>query len=211
MWITEHDFMNDDRISRRVFITGLSAGISSAWLLSNLPDIRAAHDHAHRAAQSSTPVKFEFFSPAQAVEVEAVAAQIIPTDDAPGAREARVIYFIDRALTTFDRDKQKLYTSGLKQLQGKAKKLYPKTKKFSDLSPDQQIQVLKAIEKTEFFEAVRTHTITGFLANPEHGGNYDRVGWKLIGFEDQFVFAPPFGYYDGEYMEQQANGEGRAQ
>ena len=34
---------------------------------------------------------------------------------------------------------------------------------------------------------------------PEYGGNRDGVGWKLLGFEDQHVFQPPFGYYDRDY------------
>jgi gluconate 2-dehydrogenase gamma chain len=38
--------------------------------------------------------------------------------------------------------------------------------------------------------------ILGFLSNPEYGGNRDKVGWKLIGFEDTFAYEPPFGYYD---------------
>ena len=29
-----------------------------------------------------------------------------------------------------------------------------------------------------------------------YGGNRDRVGWKLIGFEDRMAYQPPFGYYD---------------
>jgi gluconate 2-dehydrogenase gamma chain len=44
---------------------------------------------------------------------------------------------------------------------------------------------------------VRQHTIMGFFSNPQYGGNRDKMGWKLIGFEDAFVFQPPFGYYDG--------------
>ena len=34
---------------------------------------------------------------------------------------------------------------------------------------------------------------------PAYGGNRDRVGWKLIGFEDTHAFYPPFGYYDRDY------------
>jgi hypothetical protein len=34
---------------------------------------------------------------------------------------------------------------------------------------------------------------------PAYGGNRDAAGWKLIGFEDQHVFHPPFGYYDRDY------------
>ena len=126
-----------------------------------------------------------------------MAAQIIPADDTPGAREARVIYFIDRAPSTFDREKQPIYINGLNALQEQCALKSP-AKNFPALSSAQQIEVLQAIEKTEFFEAVRTHTVVGFFANPEYGGNQGQIGWKLIGFEDQFSYQPPFGYYDAQ-------------
>jgi gluconate 2-dehydrogenase gamma chain len=193
--------MNTDDLSRRMFLINSLTGVSSAWLALRLPEIVAAQEHAHRAAESAAPTKLEYLTAEQAAEIEAMAAQIIPTDDTPGAREARVIYFIDRALTTFDKDKQPEYVKGLKQLQSKQKKMFKHSAKFSDLNPAQQIKVLKSIEKTQFFETVRTHTIMGFLADPSYGGNYDKIGWKLIGFKDDFYFKPPFGYYDREYNE----------
>jgi hypothetical protein len=74
--------------------------------------------------------------------------------------------------------------------------MFPDAAMFSALKPAQQIQLLTSIEKTPFFKTVRDHTIMGVFASPQHGGNYDKVGWKLIGFEDKLAFAPPFGYYD---------------
>ena len=71
------------------------------------------------SSSSGRPTTLGFFSPDQAVEIESVAAQIIPKDETPGAREAGTIYFIDRALTTFDEDKQAAYRQGLKDLQAK--------------------------------------------------------------------------------------------
>jgi gluconate 2-dehydrogenase gamma chain len=192
--------------SRRSFLAGSAAGLGSAWVAANWSGILEAQEHAKRAATSGSPSKFEFFSPEQAAEVESVAAQIIPTDDTPGAREAGAVYFIDRALTTFDRERQSVYTQGLGDLQAKTRELFPNAAKFSGLSGDQQIQVLKAIEKTSFFAQIRTHTITGFLANPEYGGNRDEIGWKLIGFDGKFNYQPPFGYYDAEGKT--ANGKG---
>ena len=183
--------------SRRSFLAGSAAGLSSSWIASNWSGILAAQEHAQNAAVSA-PRKFEFFSPEQAAEVEAVAAQIIPTDDTPGARESGAVYFIDRALTTFDRERQVVYTQGLPNLQAKTRELFPNATKFSGLHAEQQTQVLKAIEKTPFFAQVRTHTITGFLANPEYGGNQNEAGWKLIGFDGKFRYEPPFGYYDAE-------------
>ncbi len=184
--------------SRRSFLAGAGTSLGSAWIASNWSAILEAQEHAKRAASSGHTGKFAFFSQEQAAEVESVAAQIIPTDDTPGAREAGAVYFIDRALSTFDRDRRPVYTQGLEDLQAKTRELFPSAAKFSGLSADQQIRVLKAIEKTPFFAQIRTHTITGFLANPEYGGNRDDIGWKLIGFEGKFHYQPPFGYYDAE-------------
>src|SRR5882724_2033010 len=171
--------MKTSDASRRQFLLGSASGLGSAWLALRWPAILAAQEHARRMAASGQPAKFQFFSPEEAVEVEAMAAQIIPSDHTPGAKEARVIYFIDRVLATFDRDKQPAYTQGLMDLRQRTQALFPNVGRFSSLTPAQQIQMLAAIEKTDFFELVRLHTIMGFLANPEYGGNHDQVGWKL--------------------------------
>jgi Gluconate 2-dehydrogenase subunit 3 len=55
------------------------------------------------------------------------------------------------------------------------------------------------VERTPFFERVRLLTLLGMFALPKYGGNRDHVGWQLIGFPDQHIFQPPFGYYDREY------------
>jgi gluconate 2-dehydrogenase gamma chain len=191
--------MNNDEITRRLFLLRSSAGLSAAWLASRMQEIVAAQEHAHRVAASAAPPRFEFFTPEQAEEVEAIAAQIIPTDETPGAREAQAIYFIDRALMTFDSDKKKVYNEGLALVRRKTRKM--KGGRFGGLTAQQQIKLLKSIEKTEFFELVRTHTIMGVFANPEHGGNRDQIGWKMIGFEDSFSYEPPFGYYDHGHKE----------
>jgi gluconate 2-dehydrogenase gamma chain len=192
--------VDQDSSSRRQFVIRSFSGIGSAWLTLHWPAILAARDHAHAAAQADAPVALQFFSPEQAIEIEAAAAQIIPSDETPGAREARVVYFIDRALVTFERDKQAAYTQGLKDLENKTKSLFPQADKFSSLSQAQQVQLLEAIDQSEFFELLRVHTIIGFLARPEYGGNHGEVGWKLIGFENKGVYSPPFGYYDAEIV-----------
>jgi gluconate 2-dehydrogenase gamma chain len=198
--------MEDQEISRRLFLIQTGAGIGSAWLLLHSAEVLAAQEHAHRAAQSAEPVKFEYFAPEQAAEIEAIAAQIIPTDDTPGAREARVIYFIDRALATFAVEERAIVAKGLKELPSTVKKRFKTKKRFSELSPDEQIQLLKTIENGPFFDLLRTMTIIGMFANPEYGGNYDQIGWKLIGFEDQFLYKPPFGFYDSDYRAEQGKG-----
>jgi gluconate 2-dehydrogenase gamma chain len=167
------------------------------WLLaSSLSAVAAAQQHAHRAANSTSKPALTVLDREAAAEIEAIAGQIIPSDGTPGAREAGVIYFIDRALATFDKDKRKLYRKGLGEAQVRRAAMFPGSRTIAGLAPEQQVALLKAIEKTPFFGQVRAHTVMGFLGHPSHGGNRDLAGWKLIGFEDRPAFEPPFGFYD---------------
>ncbi len=215
-----------NELSRRAFLSRAGAGLSVAWVSANWPALLAAADHARHAAQSAAPPKFEFFSPDQAVEIEAIAARIIPTDDTPGAREAGVVYFIDRGLATFAVESQKTYREGLPELQARVTEMFPGVAKFSAATPEQQDEVLNSFEEhgetsqkaakpaqrtirprpgaQSFFETLRQHTIAGFLIDPDYGGNRDGVGWKLIGREREHTFQPPFGYYDKDYPGWQA-------
>jgi gluconate 2-dehydrogenase gamma chain len=161
-----------------------------------LAEIASAQQHAHEAAQSSTPPPFQTLDAVMAAELDAITSQIIPSTDGPGAHEAGIVYFIDRALATFDSDLRESYRTGMASVQQKRKELFPDSASVAALKSEQQIQLIHAIEKTDFFELLRTHTLYGFLGNPSYGGNRDKVGWKLIGFEDRGAFQPPFGYYD---------------
>jgi gluconate 2-dehydrogenase gamma chain len=120
-----------------------------------------------------------------------MAAQIYPTTDTPGAREAQVIYFIDLALVTFAQDKQHVYAKGFADLASKTG-----GKAFAALSSADQIALLTSIEKTPFFRTVRDHTIMGMFAAPQHGGNFKKIGWTQIGYDDSLNFRAPFGAYD---------------
>ena len=181
--------------TRRSFLIASALGVSAGWVASNWPGIFEARAFAARAAAGHA-VEFSFFSKEQAAEIDAVAAQIVPTDDTPGAHEARCVYFIDRALTTFLSENQPVYTEGLEELAAKTKEMFPGAERFSALTPQQQVQLLTAMEHTRFFAEVRRDTIMGMFAPPSHGGNCDEAGWKLIGFEDTLNFTPPFGFYD---------------
>jgi gluconate 2-dehydrogenase gamma chain len=184
--------------SRRSFLVDSVASLNAAWVAANYPAIAAAQEYVGQATQKGQLPRLTFFTAEQAVEIEAMAAQIIPTDETPGAREAHCVYFIDRALTTFAHGSQPAYVQGLRELQAKTQQLYPDTSKFSALTSGQQIKTLTEIEKTPFFNIVRTHTVIGFLSRPAHGGNFDKVGWKLIGYDDSLNHRPPFGFYDAQ-------------
>ena len=48
---------------------------------------------------------------------------------------------------------------------------------------------------------VRYLTLAGMFSLPEHGGNRDQIGWRLLGFENRHAWQPPFGFYDADYAE----------
>lgn len=160
-----------------------------------VPGLAEALQHARDSAKAPA-ARLEHLSPADAAEIEAMAGEIIPSDDSPGAKEAGAIYFIDRALGTFDKEKRDLYREGLQAAQAKRRAMFPESATIGALSQKQRIALLESIEKTPFFAALREHTIIAFFADPQWGGNRGKIGWKLIGFEDKFAFQPPFGYYD---------------
>jgi gluconate 2-dehydrogenase gamma chain len=204
----------NEAVSRRHFLSRGISGLSAVWISAHLPALVAAADHARHAANSPTPPKFEFFTAEQAAEIDAITARIIPTTDTPGAREAGVVYFIDRGLTTFGADDQKTYREGLPEMQARVGEMFPGTAKFSSLTAEQQDEVLRSFDQNatsarrpfrarpgaqNFFETVRQHTIAGFLIDPDYGGNHDGVGWKVIGREREHMFQAPFGYYDKDY------------
>src|SRR4051812_48182788 len=177
-------------ISRRGFVGHLLAGAGATLALSALPDFAAAHEHAAAQLKSkSVTRKLEFFTPAEAADLDAFCAQIIPSDsEGPGAREAGSLYFIDYVVTHTEPHLQNLFRDGLKQL---AADSAPQA--FAALSSEQQIAIMKKYEGTKTFKTARAYTKIGFLGDPKYGGNRDQVGWKYIGFENTGMFSPPFG------------------
>lgn len=212
----------NESVSRRHFLSRGITGFSAVWASAHWPALVAAATHARQAAKSAAPPKLDFFSPEEAKEIDAITSRIIPSDDGtPGAREAGIVYFIDRGLTTFSVDDQKTYREGLPEMQARVAEMFSGVSKFSALTPEQQDEALHSFDEQgphgrqrrfragqgagNFFETLRQHTIAGFLIDPEYGGNHDGVGWKVIGRDREHMFQPPFGYYDKGYAGWQAD------
>ena len=118
-----------------------------------------------------------FFDPHQRATVEAAMARIIPTDDAPGAREAGTVDFVDRYLSGIDHIYAKPDGSGFERLTGRRAEAWRKRVEilrgkyrdgvaeldrrsrsrfgtdFVALAPEQQDTVLRAMERAESAEA----------------------------------------------------------
>jgi len=190
--------------SRRQFLTAVGNLASASWIAMNWPQIALAAEHAGHAGHAAhdekmPPTTLTTLSAAEAAEVEAIANQIVPGGATPGARDARVIYFIDNALGSFFAAQLPAFRKGLAEFQSGCAARYCTGKPFAEAAESMQIDWLKEVDKTPFFTAVRRLTVLGLLAMPKYGGNKDQLGWKLTGVIDNHVWEPPFGYYDKDY------------
>ena len=186
-------------LTRRSLVQAIAGVLATAAAPLDWAQVAHAIEAARDAGQGGTGAKLSLLTAVEAADIEAVAAQIIPTDDSPGAREAGVVHFFDRALATFYAQLAGDYRAQLAAFQAGYRTAHPAVSSFAALSSEQQIEHLKGVDQTPFFATTRLLTLLGMFALPQYGGNRASVGWQLIGFEDRHVFRPPFGYYDRDY------------
>jgi gluconate 2-dehydrogenase gamma chain len=208
--------------ARRDFLQILGGTAGAAWFTAQWPAIVSAAQHAHDAAKASMAAKYEVLTVEQARELDALTSCIIPTTDTPGAREAGVVYFIDRALKTFASESVPQYNQGLAGIQQFTLGSFPGVLRFSAANAEQQKRILTELyaeidlkkdmprrglppTTTEFLQTLHVHTIFGFLVDPEGGGNRDFAGWKVVDRDPAHMFSPPFGFYDKDYPGWQAS------
>ena len=180
-------------MKRREFLTipAKVLGGTLLYTLSGTPLWLAAQENG------TVRIPLRFFTESEAQIVLAACERIFPSDaSGPGAKEAGVLIYIDRQLAgPYGRDKYR-YNKGPfvdsvpeHGYQGKQspREIYREGIRtlgdgFASLSTEEQIKKLTAIDKTRFFQLLRTHTIEGMFCDPMHGGNIDLIGWQLIGF-----------------------------
>ncbi len=187
----------DQIYNRRTFLRAAAAA-GAAWAAADLMQVEDALAWASQQAGSAEGTT-RVLSRAQADALDAITARILPAvDGRPGAHDAGVVFFVDRALATFNAGQKKMYREGITDLNRRTAEKFPGTKAFASLAPAQQDEILRAIEKSPFFQAVRFDTIVGTFALPTYGGNHDHAGWQMIGLPHQPRFQAPFGYYDAD-------------
>jgi gluconate 2-dehydrogenase gamma chain len=188
-----------DLHNRRAFLRAAVAA-GAAWTAADLVGVEEALAWAaDQAARQGAGSSFTALSVSDAEVIDALAGRIIPAvDGGPGAHEAGVVFFIDKALATFNAGQKKTYADGVQDLNRRAARKWKGSASFAKLTPAQQDELLREIEKTPFFQAARFDTIVGTFALPTWGGNRDYVGWHMLGLDHQPRFQPPFGEYDAE-------------
>lgn len=189
--------MPASQFSRRAFLQTSTTLAKGSLILLAAPAILTACKKADEA-MSSEAQGFSTLSDIEALELRSIAARIIPSDESPGAEEAGVIYFIDAVLGDYRDEEYRAVREALLEVQYNAALKFSASY-FADLSTSQQDELLIEIENTAFFATIRYLTIAGMFSLPRYGGNKNKLGYELIGFDDQHAWAPPFGFYDADY------------
>ena len=169
-------------LSRRQVVGGLLAGTAAtgaaAWFF-------ARNDNGEIVRKTASDVQEEVWHPAflsesQVAAVAALADTIIPSDETPGARDARVHEYIDLALSVETTDKQRAFVSGLEWLEGLAKKRFKR--KIAQCTSKQHEELLTAIAEVpkgsdtpkvaeHFFKDLKGRTVIGYYTS--------EIGWKI--------------------------------
>ena len=131
----------------------------------------------------------------EAATLGAACDRVVPADEDPGASQAGVVSFIDRQLATRQKESLATWQAGIRALDATARRRHGH--RFAELLPAAQDEILQAMEEgsvymgdwqevdpTEFFQLLHGHTMMGFYGDPRHGGNRDRVAWRMLGVPD---------------------------
>lgn len=165
-------------INRRQFIKRAALGYGSLLLLpSCIQGIEKTH--------------WRILNQDEAECLACMCEQFIPSDEYAGAREARVVNFIDKLLYQRFTHLQAPYKKGIKALESFCKATYAKP--YAGLSWDEQYMILQRMERgelpesfweeipqKEFFNMVLRNTMQGYYGPPRHGGNKDYVSYRMM-------------------------------
>ena len=175
------------KVDRRTAIKGVAVGmgaVSSLPILNNLASAQAHQHHSVAPKVAETVAKAPaFFNKQQYATITELASLIIPTDETPGAREAKVNEYIDLIVGESPFDVQKVFLDGLAWLDKASKDRHKKN--FVNLSNAQQVGLLTEISKiknpapneatqAKFFKAIKDMTIDGFYTS--------KIGIEELGY-----------------------------
>jgi hypothetical protein len=151
------------------------------------------------AGCTSDAERFVRLTPAEVRTARAFAAQILPSEtNSPGAEEAGVVHFIDRALgEPFFADMVPVIQAGLADLDARARAAGVH-EGFSALSDAGQTAIMRRIANGAFFSSARTLVLIGAFADPSHGGNRGGAGLRMMAMEHHPTYSAPFGWYDAQ-------------
>jgi gluconate 2-dehydrogenase gamma chain len=184
-------------ITRRDILKGAGAVAAAAATATAVPGAVGPGAPVQGAAAQGTAVRaaLESLTAQEADLLDLITSRLIPTDAlGPGAREAGVVRYIDRALGGALASSRDGYRAGLASFDRYCR--MSRGKPFAELTPIDQDSVLIDVEtgaatgsgagftgsSAQFFTMVLNHTRQGMFGDPYYGGNANFAGWDLIGY-----------------------------
>jgi hypothetical protein len=179
----------------REFLTGWLPGASAAPIRQPV-----SKNHAHHRAETSTPATEPyvplFFKPEEYETVQILTEMIIPVDDQPGAREARVASYLDFLLYSaaeFQPALQDRWIQGLTQLDQLS--TAKEGRSFRHLALIERTKVLTEISLPEhdpkahhpcfeFYRLLKEMTVEGFYTS--RVGLIEVLGYQGLTYLDEF-------------------------
>jgi gluconate 2-dehydrogenase gamma chain len=172
------------KVSRREFIKLATLGAGTLTVVASAVSLL-------ESCSTSPPVAGNFLTDEEYRLVEALAEQIIPSDQWPGGRDAGVANFIDLQLAGPYRRFQNDYRTGLAAITDSCLKKHRQN--FEKLPWETQTAFLLDMEAgkvegehwtpglaSRFFELIRSHSMQGYYGSPRHGGNKDFVSYRMM-------------------------------
>jgi len=170
--------MRNQSFTRREFVRLISGGTAAVLISFN-------------TGCKNKISQWRFLNETEISLLDAIAEQIVPTDDFPGGKWANVSNFMDKQLASYYRKHQQAYREGLEAFQKTVFEL--KNKKFEEIPFAEQTSVLAEMESGifpgeywkdhspgNFFDLLRQHCLQGFYGSPAHGGNRDYISYRML-------------------------------
>ncbi len=181
-----------ETISRRDLLTGaaLTGVVATTTVLpaaTTLERRKAAAGETEAQASEG----YEQLTTDEATLLETIVDELIPADEhGLGARDARVVRYIDRGLGGALSGFRNKYREGLANFDRYCRRA--RGTSFLELSQADRVAVLTEVEagsatgfledSSVFFAMVRRHVLEGMFGDPYYGGNHDFIGWDLLGY-----------------------------
>ena len=159
---------------RRFVLGGVGVATLPTWVES-LVSVALAHPGmATPPAGPEVTWTPKALSPSQAETVTSLSELIIPETDTPGARQARVVEFIDAVLDDADDSERRQFFTGLTWIDRRCQELFGGD--FLSSNEEQQIALLTILSSekntapgemlgVEFFTALKALTVTGYYTS----------------------------------------------
>jgi gluconate 2-dehydrogenase gamma chain len=198
----------DDKLDRRAFLRTMAFAGSGFYLVDwtiGCTDPKPAEPPPAPPAPPAVPKPVAHTKPAQReAEMKSSAHQtltntefqtlvacvdrVLPKDEDVGGVEAGVPGYIDSALARKELEKMKRdFIGGINAIDRAAQRQFGAP--FAQAKPDEQDKLLKQYAtmpptsgEAHFYETLISFSLEGYLGDPSYGGNKDRGGWAVVGF-----------------------------